>query len=238
MAGWSTWRDYFAASMLPACGGTLSAAIITILMATIVVSSAGCGNADGSSQAGTAAAGSESSRYKTGGNTKSGPGDRSGTDSPVRLVFIHHSVGEDWLDDSKGGLARALKGNNFFVSDTNYGWGPADMDVGDERIGDHTDIGHWYNWFVGDNSGIYLEALYREDGINTSSPYSRLREEPAGENQIIVFKSCFTNSPLGGDPDAAPASGRNPLRGEPAGEDVHTVQNANGTYNEIGRAHV
>src|SRR5665647_452463 len=44
--------------------------------------------------------------------------------TPVRLVFIHHSVGEDWLDDSKGGLAKALKDNNYFVSDTNYGWGP------------------------------------------------------------------------------------------------------------------
>ncbi len=42
---------------------------------------------------------------------------------PVKLIFIHHSCGENWLDDTNGGLGIALRDNNYFVSDTNYGWG-------------------------------------------------------------------------------------------------------------------
>ncbi|MFA6001110.1 MAG: hypothetical protein WC828_03240, partial [Thermoleophilia bacterium] len=88
---------------------------------------------------------------------------------PVRLVFIHHSVGEDWLDDGKGGLGKILRDNNYFVSDTNYGWGPLDMDAGSENIGDHTDIGNWYSWFAGTNSSTYLNALFAEKNQNTAT---------------------------------------------------------------------
>jgi hypothetical protein len=42
--------------------------------------------------------------------------------NPVRLIFIHHSTGENWLSDSNGGLGIALRDNNYFVSDTNYDW--------------------------------------------------------------------------------------------------------------------
>jgi hypothetical protein len=52
---------------------------------------------------------------------------------PVRLIFIHHSCGENWLSDWNGGLGIALRDNNYAVSDTNYGWGP-------DAIGDRTDI--------------------------------------------------------------------------------------------------
>lgn len=61
--------------------------------------------------------------------------------SPVKLIFIHHSTGENWLADGDGGLGLALRDNNYFVSDTNYGWGP-------DNIGDNTDIGHY--WLVND----------------------------------------------------------------------------------------
>jgi hypothetical protein len=49
--------------------------------------------------------------------------------SPVKLIFIHHSTGGNWLADPAsnelgGGLGRALMENNYFVSATNYGWGP------------------------------------------------------------------------------------------------------------------
>ena len=57
-------------------------------------------------------------------------------DETVRLIFIHHSTGENWLNDSNGGLGIALGNNNYFVSDTNYGWGP-------HGIGDITDIPNW-----------------------------------------------------------------------------------------------
>ncbi|MEI6309778.1 MAG: S-layer homology domain-containing protein, partial [bacterium] len=59
---------------------------------------------------------------------------------PVRLVFIHHSTGENWLADDNGGLGAALRDSNYFASDTNYGWGP-------EGIGDRTDFGNWWEWF-------------------------------------------------------------------------------------------
>jgi hypothetical protein len=41
----------------------------------------------------------------------------------VKLIFIHQSCGRNWLADSDGGLGIALRDNNYFVSDTHYGWG-------------------------------------------------------------------------------------------------------------------
>src|SRR5512146_43910 len=64
---------------------------------------------------------------------------------PVKLVFIHHSTGENWISDGNGNLGAALANANWFVSDTNYGWGPEDLDWGSGTIGDHTDIGNWYS---------------------------------------------------------------------------------------------
>jgi uncharacterized repeat protein (TIGR01451 family) len=127
--------------------------------------------------------------------------------TPVRLIFIHHSTGQNWLSDDDGGLAIALRANNYFVSDTNYGWGPADLDKGYERIGDHTDIPDWYSWFTGPHRDTYLAALYAESG--QTFEYSRLASNPGGENQIIMFKSCFPNSALGGNYDDPPAPSAN-----------------------------
>ena len=55
--------------------------------------------------------------------------------SPVRLIFIHHSTGQNWLADGNGGLGLALRDSNYFVSDTNYGWGPTDLAAGSGTIG-------------------------------------------------------------------------------------------------------
>jgi len=49
--------------------------------------------------------------------------------TPQKLIFIHHSTGGNWLADpaenSVGGdLGRALMNNNYYVSATNYDWGP------------------------------------------------------------------------------------------------------------------
>ncbi|MHB1390380.1 MAG: hypothetical protein ACYCXF_03975 [Thermoleophilia bacterium] len=149
----------------------------------------------------------------------------------VKLVFVHHSVGENWLEDVTGGLGKALQANDYFVSDTSYGWGPADRDTGDGRIGDHTDIGHWYNWFLGPNSGIYLNALYKQEG--GSALYQRDTIIPQGETRIIIFKSCFTNSSLDGNPDDPPVTGENPLRGIGSGTEFQTVGNAKGIYRDL-----
>jgi hypothetical protein len=144
--------------------------------------------------------------------------------APMRLIFIHHSTGENWLADDQGRLGLALRDNNYFVSDTNYGWGP-------DGIGDTTDIGHWFTWFRGPNSTNYLNALYLEGEQN--SEYSRLAQNPGGENKIVMFKSCFPNSQLEGKPNDPPATDNNPLRGQEAGSEHMTVANAKGIYNDL-----
>lgn len=134
-------------------------------------------------------------------------GDKSvAPDTPVRLVFIHHSSGENWLADKNGELGIALGKNNYFVSDTNYDWGP-------DRVGSRTDIGHWWEWFCDpQRSPKILEALFDESGQNAQ--YSRKHTPPIGENEIVLFKSCFPNSNLRGDLTApVPGFLRNPIRG-------------------------
>jgi hypothetical protein len=120
--------------------------------------------------------------------------------SPVKLIFVHHSTGEAWLNDGYGGLGLALRNNNYFVSDTNYGWGP-------DVIGDSTDIPHWYRWFTGPSREVYMAAVYAESGQHSS--YSRLASDPGGPNAIVMFKSCFPNSNLGGNPNDPPAPSAN-----------------------------
>ncbi|MGA2402218.1 MAG: hypothetical protein ABSG91_11000 [Syntrophobacteraceae bacterium] len=146
-------------------------------------------------------------------------------DHVVRLIFIHHSTGENWLADDYGGLGLALHNSGYFVSDTNYGWGPA-------SIGDNTDIGFWWTWFRGLNSSTYLNALYAESGQHSS--YTRLAKNPGGPNQVIMFKSCFPNSALKGKlTDPIPSINSNLLRNQGADSAYHTVANAKGIYIDI-----
>ena len=150
--------------------------------------------------------------------------DASPPSAPVRLVFVHHSTGGNWLadpsqDQPSGGLGQALTKNNYVVSATNYGWGP-------EGIGDRTDIPNWTEWFCGPNSAAVLKALYSESGQNAGDfgAWSRAGNVPAGENEIVMFKSCFPNSDLHGSPNDAPQA-------EP-GDDL-TVANAKAVYNRL-----
>ncbi len=145
--------------------------------------------------------------------------------NPVKLVFIHHSCGSNWLSDSNGGLGIALRDANYFASDTNYDWGT-------DSIGSSTDIGHWYDWFRGASSSTYTAELYAESGQNSS--YSRLASDPGGENEIVMFKSCYPNSALKGSPgDPVPPIGSNPLKGQSSGSSSHTVANAKGIYIDL-----
>lgn len=137
-----------------------------------------------------------------------GPPDRT-----VKLVFVHHSCGENWLADDHGKLGEALGRNNYFVSDTNYGWGP-------DGIGDRTDITDWPEWFGGSRSPRIMQALRRESGQH--SPYRRSLPDPGGENRIVLFKSCFPNSNLEGVPDDPPRRGHG-----------LTVGNAKAIYQEL-----
>lgn len=131
----------------------------------------------------------------------------------VKLIFIHHSTGENWLRDDNGGLGMALAQNNYFVSDTNYGWGP-------DSIGDRTDIPNWTEWFASENTPTIMQAVYNESRQN--SEYTRNRPDPGGENTVILFKSCFPNSALEGNPNDPPSE-----------EGDLTVGHAKWVYNQI-----
>jgi len=144
--------------------------------------------------------------------------------SAVKLIFIHHSTGENWLNNGNGRLGISLRDNKYFVSDTNYGWGP-------DAIGDYTDIGYWWTWFRSSKRNTYLKALFKESHKNCD--YSRLAKDPGGENVIVMFKSCFPNSNIGGHPNEPPTKGNNPLRGQDAYSEYMTVGNVKGIYNDI-----
>jgi len=126
--------------------------------------------------------------------------------SPVKLIFIHHSTGENWLRDDYGGLGQVL-------ADNNYGWGP-------NSIGDRTDIPNWTEWFRSSDTPTYMNALFNESGQNSS--YTRTLADPGGENEIVMFKSCFPNSALEGNPDDPPSA-----------DGWLTVGHAKYVYNEI-----
>jgi hypothetical protein len=138
----------------------------------------------------------------------------------TRLVFIHHSTGQNWLNDA---LRSALNSSNYFVVETDYGWGP-------DGIGDYTDIGHWYNWFSGPSRDTYTTALYAN---SYRSSLNSGVSDPGGANKVVMFKSCFPNSALGGNPSDAPTTGTNPLRGNDAYSAYHTVANAKGLYVDL-----
>jgi hypothetical protein len=149
----------------------------------------------------------------------------------VRLVFIHHSVGENLLN---AGLFAQLNTNNYFVTDTYYGWGPEDDGA---TIGDHTDIGQWYNWFLGSSSSTFLTALYNNTFIN--EPITNTMPQPAGPNTVVLFKSCFPNSGgISGNPNDPPRlsspSDPNPIWGASSGDtEVTTVTNIKGMYRDL-----
>lgn len=143
----------------------------------------------------------------------------------MKLVFVHHSTGELWLRDDYGQLGLALRDNNYFVSDTNYGWGPY-------GIGDRTDIGNWFEWFGSGRRAEILSALFSESAQHAS--YSRRAQDPGGENEIVIFKSCFPNSAYRGSQlDAVPAIFSNPLAGQNSSSSAHTFANAKGIYIDL-----
>ncbi|OGC22338.1 hypothetical protein A2291_04935 [candidate division WOR-1 bacterium RIFOXYB2_FULL_42_35] len=149
--------------------------------------------------------------------------------STVKLIFLHHSSGRNWLADADGGLGIALRDSNYFVSDTNYGWGPS-------SIGDNTDFGNWWTWFRGANYSTIMSAVYAESGQHDEGyTYSRLSTDPGGENEVIMFKSCYPNNDnLAGDPSAdPPAIGSNGLKGQNCYSGYHLIENAKGIYNDL-----
>lgn len=100
--------------------------------------------------------------------------------STVNLVFIHHSVGENWLND---GLCRALNDNVYHVADIYYGW---------RAYGDNTNTADWPTWFTDEAMGLVYQELGQMTAPNNLDP-------APGENTIVMFKSCFPNSDVGSD---------------------------------------
>jgi hypothetical protein len=131
----------------------------------------------------------------------------------TKLIFIHHSCGENLLNDNDGGLGRALLKNRYFVSDTNYGWGPS-------NIGDRTDILNWHEWFSSSKTRKYMKALLQETDRHSS--YKRDISDPGGNNKIIMFKSCFPNSNIQGNSSDSPKKGHG-----------LTIANAKAIYNDL-----
>jgi hypothetical protein len=100
------------------------------------------------------------------------------------LVFIHHSVGQNWLDS---GLHDALLAKAYVDerNDITYGTVMA-SDPGrppslGEVPGDNTNICHWILWF-----NDYLAQVRQFDCAD-------------GTNRIILFKSCFPTSDIWDD---------------------------------------
>ena len=109
----------------------------------------------------------------------------------VKLIFIHHSCGANWLADGNGNLGKTLNENNFYVTECYYGWDDHPDSAQYETMGDHTDTEDWQYWF----NDIVMPSVYKTTGNNT---YTNKIDDPGGENEIIMFKSCFPNSDVGG----------------------------------------
>ena len=51
--------------------------------------------------------------------------------APEKLIFIHHSCGNNWLNTGNGNLGDTLGANNYYVRDIYYGWdAPENIDIG------------------------------------------------------------------------------------------------------------
>jgi hypothetical protein len=93
-----------------------------------------------------------------------------------QLLFIHHSVGENWLNE--GGLRDSLAGLGAGVHSATYG----------SVIGQDTDMSDWVLKF-----DRYLDKMFKYD-VRPEIMYGGDRE-----NDIIMFKPCFPNSDIGGE---------------------------------------
>lgn len=108
--------------------------------------------------------------------------------SPVNpaddVLFIHHSVGQNWLAD---GLREALLAKDYIdeVNESYYGTVVAPAPGRPASLGDvagnNTDMNSWLFWF-----NDYLPSLHSLGADD-------------GRNRIILFKSCYPNSILTAD---------------------------------------
>jgi hypothetical protein len=137
--------------------------------------------------------------------------------APLRLLFIHHSVGGAlfaepgaadavgdciWKKHPEGGGARLLlERHGYEVHEASYG----------SAIGEATDLFDWL-------------PKFRDDMDRVRACSFNDQPLPAGKhNQVVVFKSCFPNNAFVGEGTAP---------GDPKGPDL-TLWNARATMNAL-----
>ncbi len=128
--------------------------------------------------------------------------------SAGNFLFIHHSVGENWLNE--GELAARLTALGYQVNDATYGDAVGgDNAFGLNPLGDYTDVCHWYYWFN--------EAM---------GPLLAWECAAGASNRIVMFKSCYPNSGIYEDGTAP---------GDPTNEN-HTTWNHKAAYASLTNA--
>lgn len=135
----------------------------------------------------------DSGNSNNGGNDNNSwsiPADATPPSTTVKLRFIHHSTGSDWISSACGGLGTELNANNYYVNESDYGW---DAET-DDNLGDTTDTTDWPNWF----NDTKMPYVYSN---NAHFDYTNTISDPGGENEIIMFKSCYPNSEVGSSID-------------------------------------
>ena len=136
---------------------------------------------------------------------------------PLRLVFLHHSVGGQLLAEpgandepapsvhtthpNGGGLRKTLQAEGYEVNEASYGSG----------VGENTDMFDWLPKFTTDMAKIQSVAL--NDRVYTGDE----------KNRVVMFKSCYPNSRFTGMGEAP---------GRPEGPEL-TVWNAKATLSAL-----
>jgi hypothetical protein len=135
---------------------------------------------------------------------------------PLDLLFIHHSVGGQWLADpgpesgrdciysthpNGGGLRRALQELGFQVNEASY----------HSLIGHQTDIHHW-------------PTKFREQMDRILTCHIQDESLPTGRtNSVVMFKSCYPNNAFISEGDE-PGQPESPER---------TLANARAAYRDV-----
>ena len=108
-------------------------------------------------------------------------------------------------------------------------------------IGNRTDIGQMPDWFLGSDSDLIMTSIYGEnletdnfgEHSNSSSKNPLQNPDSAAENQVVMFKSCYPNTLLKGNPDDPASQIKNPALNFTAGSEEHTVANAKRIFNDL-----
>jgi hypothetical protein len=158
-------------------------------------------------------------------------------DSTVRVLFMHHSCGGNWVADlgpTEIKMPGVDPGSNLYVQHPNGGGLRMALsqiktsnalpayelhEVGRKSlIGDQTNVCHWYTKFT--------TLFDRADSSQVDMLNAELQDLPSPgqqQNEIIMFKSCYPNSDL----DAGDATS-NPLTDE-----IRTMGNYKAVYTAL-----